>query len=653
MAVGPSPDKARGEFCRMRPSSTAGTLVRVVLACLVLACPLASQSRAGQVQPPIKNVLILFPEESWSAPAYQTVYNSIKQRFDETLEVETTLFGESLDLYLFPDEAGQKSLAEFLLKKYGRIKIDLVIPVAPSSLNFLLRSRNGLFPGIPVVYCGDVARGDRRLEHRSDITGTAATLDIPGTIELARTLHPGLLRIAVVAGTGMLDRYVLALFHEAFKPYEGQLELIDLSGLFLDSLMDRVSRLPASTAILYISFQRDGEGRIFSSSATLRRVSQVANAPVFNFIDTALGYGSVGGSMTQVGAVASKTGEIALRVLSGESPAAIAPVVVGHNPAMFDWRQLKRWGIEESALPPGSIVRFKERSLWDQFRWWIVGTFVFVCGLLLIVFMLGSNLARRKRAEREAAQMRQDLVHMARVSTVGQLGQTIAHEINQPLAAMRMNAEVASQLLAECPPDLEEVRAALGDIVADSKRVQEVVVSVRSLVRNRQTERARLGLNQVAAEAIQVMRALAESKGVEVRLELQADLPPVDGDKVQLQQVVLNLVLNAVESVSEDPLTPRLVRVRTSREPDGDVGLSVLDTGPGVDLETARHLFAPFFSTKPEGLGLGLSICRTIAEAHGGSLSLASNLKGGAAFVLRLPAAHERRREPRSERPEP
>jgi C4-dicarboxylate-specific signal transduction histidine kinase len=354
-----------------------------------------------------------------------------------------------------------------------------------------------------------------------------------------------------------------------------------------------------------------------------------------------------------VGAVASKTGEIALRVLSGESPAAIAPVVVGHNPAMFDWRQLKRWGVEESALPPGSIVRFKERSLWDQFRWWIVGSFAFVCGMLLLVFMLASNLVRRKRAEREAAQMRQDLAHVARVSTVGQLGQTIAHEINQPLAAMRMNAEVASHLLAECPPDLEEVRAALGDIVADSKRVQEVVVSVRSLVRNRQTERARLWLNQVAADAIQVMRALAESKGVEVRLELQADLPPVDGDKVQLQQVVLNLVLNAVESVSEGPLTPRLIRVRTSREPDGDVGLSVLDNGPGVDLETARHLFAPFFSTKPEGLGLGLSICRTIAEAHGGSLSLASNLKGGAAFVLRLPAAHERRREARSESPEP
>ena len=109
----------------------------------------------------------------------------------------------------------------------------------------------------------DVAHGDRRLEHRSDITGTAATLDIPGTIDLARTLHPGLQRIAVVAGTGMLDGYVLALFHEAFKPYEGQLELIDLSGLFLDSLMDRVSRLPASTAILYIIFKETARGGFF------------------------------------------------------------------------------------------------------------------------------------------------------------------------------------------------------------------------------------------------------------------------------------------------------------------------------------------------------------------------------------------------------
>jgi signal transduction histidine kinase len=140
---------------------------------------------------------------------------------------------------------------------------------------------------------------------------------------------------------------------------------------------------------------------------------------------------------------------------------------------------------------------------------------------------------------------------------------------------------------------------------------------------------------------------------VEIRLELESGLPPVEGDKVQLQQVVLNLVLNAVEAVNEVPGTPGTVTVRTARAAGGGVELSVTDTGPGIDPETARHLFSPFFSTKPEGLGLGLSICRTIAEAHGGSLGPASGRERGAAFCLSLPAAPERRREPRSERSGP
>jgi len=462
---------------------------RVCFCCALAACICMLHAR-GLHAAGAKNVLVVFPEEAWTAPAYRTIYNALKSKFDETRQNEVTLFGESLDLYLFPDGSRQQYLAEFFREKFSRMKIDLLIPVAPSSLSFVFRTRDTIFPGIPVVYCGEVAHGDKRLEHRNDVTGTALTLDIVGTIDLARRVQPGLKRIAAVAGTSMVDEYLLSLFRGAFQNYEGELELIDLTGQPLSGLLDNVSRLPASTAIIYISFQRDVDGRIFSTAANMKLVSQAANVPLFNFIDTALGYGSVGGCMTQIEAMAKKTGEIALRVLSGESISAIEPAVIRENPAMFDWRELKRWGIAESALPPGSIVRYKEHSHWEEYQWLIIGALAFICLQTLLIFLLVNSLIRRKRAEEQTSMIRQELAHISRVSTVGQLGHSLAHEINQPLAAMRVNAEAAKTLLEGEPPDLEEVRAALGDIVADSKRAQEVVACIRDLVKNKPRFRA-------------------------------------------------------------------------------------------------------------------------------------------------------------------
>jgi C4-dicarboxylate-specific signal transduction histidine kinase len=343
--------------------------------------------------------------------------------------------------------------------------------------------------------------------------------------------------------------------------------------------------------------------------------------------------------MTQIEAMAKKTGEIALRVLSGENISAIEPAVIRENPAMFDWRELKRWGIDESALPPGSIVRFRETSLWDVYRWWVIGAFAFIGLQTVLISLLVNNLIRRKRAEEQTSRFRTQLARMSRVTTVGQLGQSLAHEINQPLAAIRVNAEAAQKLLEDERPDLTEVHAALGDIVADNQRAQEVIVCIRNLVKNKPPEPKRIDLNRVAAGAVQVVRADAASKGVGVRLELEADLPAVLGDTVQLQQVVLNLLLNAVDSVSQSPSPQRRVKVKTARDADRRVSLCVSDTGPGIGAEVVKKLFEPFFTTKPQGLGLGLSICRSIVEAHGGSLSFGSSLEKGAVFCLHLPVA--------------
>ncbi len=550
------------------------------------------------------------------------------------------MLGDILDLSFAIEETGQRSLADFYRSKYAKENIDVVVPVTPASLYFVLRYRDIMFPGKPIVFCAYPVDELHRLDRASDITGVAVTVDIGGTIDLARYLQPGLRRLVVVAGTGPLDLYLTLLAREIFKKdFQGQLEWIDLTGLHMQELLGRVSRLPESTAILYLNLQKDGSGRSYVPAEAMQLVSKSANAPLYNLIDTALGYGSVGGRLTTIEAYGRETAKIVLRVLAGEKAASIEPVVMSDHPAMFDWRELERWKIDENALPPGSIVRFKETSLWEVYRWWIIGTFSFICLQTLLIALLMNNLDRRKRSEEETSRFRQQLAHVSRVSTVGELGQNLAHEINQPLAAIMANAESARQLLAGERPDLKEASAALDDIVADNKRAQAVIRRIRNLVKNTPPVHTQVDLNRVAAEAMQVVQADAAAKGVAIHLDLASDLPPVQGDHVQLQQVALNLIVNAMEAVSQNQFPPRHVTVKTGRDGEGGVSLRVSDSGAGIDRQTAERLFAPFFTTKPQGLGLGLSISRTIVEAHGGSLRATSNPDKGATFCCRFPAA--------------
>ena len=736
----------------MRSPLTAGILARVAFSCLLVVCIFTSHAHADQPAV-IKKVLVLFPSEGWSAPSHRAVYNGMKAVFDKSPRQDVIMMGDILDVSFATEETEQRRLADFFRSKYERENIDVVVPVTRTPLEFVLRYRDIMFPGIPIVFCLHSARELHRLDRGSDVTGVAVNVDIAGTIDLARNLQPGLRRLAVVAGTGPLDLSVTSLAREIFKKdFQGQLEWIDLTGLHMHELLERVSRLPESTAILYLNLQQDGSGRPYVPAEAMQLVSKSANAPLYNLIDTALGYGSVGGRLTTIEAYGRETAVIALRVLSGEKASSIEPVVMRDNPPMFDWRELKRWKMDESALPRGSIIRFRETSLWEVYRWWVIGTFSFICLQTLLIALLINNLDKRKRAEanlkraqeiasigslrydiqkdvvtwsaganeifglppdseltykaflqivhpedreqvkmrwraalegeaydlehrilvggvvrwvrakfevefdkrrkplaatgsvqditprkkseEETSRFRQQLAHVSRVSTVGELGQNLAHEINQPLAAILVNAEAASQLLAGEPPDLKEASEALDDIVADNKRAQEVIRRIRNLVKDTPPVHTRVDLNRVAAEAVQVVQADAASKGVAIHLDLESDLPPVHGDEVQLQQVVLNLVINAMEAVSQNQFPQRLVTVKTGRDGEGSVSLWVSDTGAGVDRQYAERLFEPFFTTKPQGLGLGLSISRSIVEAHGGSLSVASNLEKGASFLL-------------------
>jgi ABC-type uncharacterized transport system substrate-binding protein len=280
----------------MHSHLTAGILVRVAFSCLLAVCIFTPHARADQPAG-IKKVLVLFPSEGWSAPSHRAVYNGMKAILDQSLRQDVILLGDILDVSFATGETEQRRLADFFRAKYAGENIDVVVPVTRPPLEFILRYRDIMFPGIPIVFCMHSARELHRLDRASDVTGVAITVDIAGTIDLARNLQPGLRRLAVVAGTALVDRSLTSLAREIFKKdFQGQLEWIDLTGLHMQELLERVSQLPDSTAILFLNLQQDGSGRPYVPAEALQLVSKSANAPLYNLIDTALGYGAWGGA---------------------------------------------------------------------------------------------------------------------------------------------------------------------------------------------------------------------------------------------------------------------------------------------------------------------------------------------------------------------
>jgi signal transduction histidine kinase len=255
-----------------------------------------------------------------------------------------------------------------------------------------------------------------------------------------------------------------------------------------------------------------------------------------------------------------------------------------------------------------------------------------------------ANALAWTNAEREAGRLRQELTHIGRVSAMGELTASLAHELNQPLTAILNNAQVAQEYLEADAPDLGELREILSDIVADDQRAADVIHRLRALLKKGALEYVPLNLNDVVDGVARLVRSDMVIRNVPMILDLTQDLPNVCGDRVQLQQVVLNMVLNGAEAMGEPDGRPHALVIRTSRAGAEAVGVAVEDSGTGIDAKDLDRLFEPLYTTKAEGLGMGLAIARTIVDAHGGRLRASNNAGGGATFQFTLPIAAERAR---------
>ncbi len=943
------------------------------------------------------------------APGFSLAEQSALETLRQLESGQMEFYSESLDIVRFPSESYHRLFRNYLSEKYVDDRPDIVILIYLGNLSIAEKLLKELFPGVPVVVIGLTEEEISVDQLGAHISGLAQRSDPRGTIELIRRLQPETRRIVVIGGTAEVDTHVISRAQEAARSLTGRIEFDFWTNRPMTEIRNAVRSLAPQTAILFTRMFRDGAGRAFNSAQAAQLIAESANVPVYVMTDTMLGTGAVGGSVADVAALARRAGEFAHRVLGGAAPNSLPFEIRTDGVPMFDWRALKRWGISESRLPPDSVVRFRPQSMWEQYRWYIIGALIIlsiqaamIAALLLhrarrrraeaelreshqfmelavsageiglwsrdlkqgevwanshlrTLFGFGQNesvkvndmlacihpddrprvitevesaqqagmpfegefrttlpdgrerwvvargktvseprgmhrlgaviditerkraeeslresearfrtvadaapvmiwmsgpdklctffntgrldftgrtleqelgngwaegvhredldrcleiyakafdarrdftmeyrlrrfdgeycwvldngvprldsngtflgyigtciditerkraeerfrlaveaspsaivmvneqgqivlvnvqteklfgyareeligqsvevlvperyrvdhpahragffaapqtrpmgagrdlfarrkngseflveiglnpihtqegllvltaivdITERKRTESELQRQRDDLAHVERVSNMSELAASLAHELNQPLTAILSNAQAAQRFLAANPADLREVREILQDIVQDNIRAGDIIRRVRTLVKKDELSFARVDLGEVIRDVSLLVRSDAILRNVRVALEFNDGALHVRGDKVQMQQVVLNLLLNAFDAMRDCPANERQVAVRAQLDGAGMVGVAVRDRGTGLSDNMLDKIFQPFYTTKHEGLGIGLSICRSIIEAHGGRLWAENNPDHGATFYFTLP----------------
>jgi PAS domain S-box-containing protein len=990
------------------------------LLCLFASFSAPSKIYGGESERP-KRVLII-ATGSRLAPGFVIVDQQLLRVLGNIPSVRTETYAENLDLVRFPSERYRQIFRDYLADKYAAHHPDLVILVFVGTLGIPGKLLPELFPGTPIVVAGFTEEEVRTDQFGTLVSGVAQRVNPRATLELILRLQPEMRRVVVIGGTAEIDRQVLQRVKEAAQAIKGHIQIDFWDNLTMAELRKAVIAMPQDTAILYARMFRDAAGQAVISSEVGQWIAQSANVPVYVMTDASFGTGAVGGSLASIEAFGKRAGELARQILTGTAPASLPFEIRSDSVATFDWRALKRWGIAESRLPPNSVVRFRARSLWEEYRWYVIGALIVIgvqgamiadlllqrarrrrveadlvenrqfmelateaggiglwvrdlvkgdlwvnprlrsllgfgqadvlgvdevlarihpddraqvmsviqraketaipfdlefrtsitdtperwlavrgkfmrgpqgqllrrmgtmiditgrklaeqqlweseenfrrlventsaviwqadidtwvfsyvgpqavkllgypleqwydkdfwishlhpddreravntcltmsksaqefdfeyrmigaagevvwihdivnCqyhdgkptelrGLMLditerkraeeslreseehyraltetasdviitmdqdntILFVNGAaekifgyvpaeligqkitalmpdllrhrhmegmrryletgerslswsavsfpglhrsgreisleiafaesgigdkrvftgiirDITERKHADAELRRNREELAHVTRITTMGELAASLAHELNQPLTAILSNAQAAQRFLANNRVDVEEVREILRDIVDDNNRASEVIRRMRALVRKEELEFNSLDLTGMIREIVLLVHSDAVLHNVRVSCDFAARLPEVRGDKIQLQQVLLNLLLNAFDAMKDCSVEDREVLLRVEGGA-GMVEVSVSDHGPGLTSDKLDKIFQPFFTTKREGLGMGLSISRSIIEAHGGHLWAENNNGRGATFHFTVPVAEE------------
>jgi len=608
--------------------------VRDLLGCIALAGLLMLGPVSGEAQPRARQVLLL---QSFDRG------NMILDHFTGNLRVDLTQSAGGpvniVQVVVGPTGfvgAPEQAVVDFIRSTYAdRPKPDLIVSLAGPAALFARKYRRQLFPDTPLLFAAVDQRYLADAPLGENDTAVAAANDFPGLVDNILQLLPQTQQVFMVMGSGQIGKFWRKELEEQFKRFHDRLNFVWFDDLSLPEILRRCASLPARSAIFYITFGTDASGTAFADERVLADLHAAAKVPLFAAHSVYLGSGIVGGTLLSVDDLSRHTTDAAIRLLSGASPRSVRVPPQPPGQAMFDWRELQRWGIPESRLPAGSVVHYRTPGLWREYR----STVLSAAGALAVqaLLIVGLLLERRARLRAEI-ESRRNLALAADASrreTMSALTHSIAHELLQPLSSMMHNAEALRMMIAAQRATPETIEEVLSDIQAEGVLATQIIERHRTMLRSGQLQKKPVDLHTVVKGALALVVHDMNAREILLDVNLSSNPCLIIGDQVLLQQVFVNLVINAMDAVAEMPPARRHVTI-TSDVRAADVEVCVRDTGPGLPKGIIEKLFTPFVTTKTRGLGIGLTIVRTIVEAHGGTIKAGNSPAGGATFAVTL-----------------
>jgi signal transduction histidine kinase len=595
----------------------------------------AATARAAMAQE-TKNVLVLYSYNRL-VPGNIAVDRGLRDSIKSTPDRPVHIFSEFLDGPEFGGQFYENMTRAYLRDKYAGRPPEAIVAVSDEALDSLLRNRSELFPNADLIHTAVSKSFLRTIPSLSaDTVGVPLEYDFLGTIEQAVRWHPGASRLLVVTGASKRDRGWEMRLRREVPPAVGRVGVEFLAAQPTASVLKRLAELGPEWLVFTPGFFQDAEGRLFNPRDAAALMAGVATAPVYGPFETFIGTGVVGTRAPNFEDMGRQAGQIVNQLFAGAAPASLRLPDITPTALKVDWRQVQRWGIDRTLIPKDAIVLFREPTVWEAHRALVLATAAVILIQAALITVLFAERRRRRSAELAVQKQHIELAHASRLAIAGELTASIAHEINQPLGAVQTSADAADLILQSGGDRRDDLLRIVTRIRRDNLRASDVIRRLRALLAKQEPQRQSFDLNAAIADIALMLRAEALERAVALDFRPASSPVRVTGDETQIQQVLINLVLNAMDAVSGLPVGRRTVAVSVDKSATS-LTIRVSDRGRGIAGEHFPRLFDSFFSTKQRGMGLGLSIARTIVEAHGGRIWAESGASEGAVFHVELP----------------